>query len=306
MLSFPQLPQIITRLKPRIEAIPTLQHPTFSNDDYNHKYFLERRISITNLIPRVTNDSSFSNLDLQEVMKVLELTLFPELEVPTHNDYQISYGAGGPNGSYALFYPSHNFSTSCSQDTLINEDTLHKLYSNSEMKVLSVGSFHAYLERLLVEIGAIKKENILISDVDDGALYKGLNYCVFNMNEKWPSFIHGFDLIIFPESHCGIDLPDSEKNTVFHEWIPDNYFKDHPCQNNEEWRLKMLSQNGKALFFVLDQALKNLNSTGEIRITHSSTSLETSDLVEKKLNEAGHNIKITNNHSGLMTVNNLS
>lgn len=92
-------------------------------------------------------------------------------------------------GPYSWYYrPSHHAKTG-----LVTKADVKK-------RVLSVGAYPAYVERVLVELG-MPAENILIADSNPEILDCGLPSIRFDMLKEWPE-MEMFDVILFPESLC--------------------------------------------------------------------------------------------------------
>lgn len=144
---------------------------------------------------------------------------------------------------YSWHYPpSHHVKTG-----LVTEVDIEKL-SKPGFRLLSVGAHPAYLERLLLELGALP-ENIVVGDIDPAFAAAELPFKkhVFSMIEEWPE-IGTFDLIIFPESLC-IALSDELRRTGPHG------DGDHASDPLE----------AELLTRILKKALSRLRPGGEIR-----------------------------------------
>lgn len=110
------------------------------------------------------------------------------------------------DGSKALISPDTRY-TYFSPTSLLNHGILdlngllEVVYNNKAL--LSVGAGRGYLERMLVYLGA-RKENIVLSDIDQFALPTGYRNLSFDMTEQWPEFGQKFDFVVFPQSLVGV------------------------------------------------------------------------------------------------------
>ncbi|MDD4628451.1 MAG: hypothetical protein PHE68_03605 [Candidatus Peribacteraceae bacterium] len=98
--------------------------------------------------------------------------------------------------SFWHFRPSHHIATGL----LTPEDVT--LLSAPGKRLLSVGAYPAFLERLLPELG-VPPANILLADKEPAIATCGgsIPTMTFDVNDPWPQ-IGTFDRIIFPESLC--------------------------------------------------------------------------------------------------------
>jgi hypothetical protein len=93
------------------------------------------------------------------------------------------------------FRPSHHAATGL----LTREDV--DCISQPGRRILSVGAYPAFLERLLPALG-VPYEHILLADKDPSIKECGpMQTMVFDAMEVWPD-IGTFDRIVFPESLC--------------------------------------------------------------------------------------------------------
>lgn len=251
---------------------------------------------------------------LKDIISLLELELFEELrEIRDLNN--VTYGGSEKYrlGSYAYFLPSYHFETG-----LINEATLSVLFKNPDIRVLSIGSGEAYLEQLLVKIGAVKKENITLCDEVQEPLPKDYRTKVFNVNAEWPPALqeNNFDLIIFPESlSCCIDMPfqaSGSRESFLLEGLNKEDVKalNRDAQfvvNNYSLQANNVARHliaGEQLYGILVKCLNGLSPHGQIRMTHNNIMKGVLYFVEKKLNQEGYNIKIFNSGSLLVVERN--
>ncbi len=195
-----------------------------------------------------------------EKIRELEMTKFPEfknIEVYTPPDTK----------EYFYFSPSWYFHAG-----MITEADVKDLI-RKDSKILSVGSGPAFLERMLADLG-IKKENIILSDINEAVLPKDFKYFVFDMYGKWniPEQ-EKYDLIIFPES------------TFLHERYEDDIEKE------------------KALYGLISEALKHLKPGGEIRITHNFAEIDKYiQSVRERLTRESNGVQFIENNKRVLTV----
>ncbi len=166
------------------------------------------------------------------------------------------------------------------ESKIITPDMITSLQKDATM--LSVGSGEAHLERLLTAGFNIPTKNITTSDLylNEKIEQVGFQHYIFDMTKQWPSFNQKFDYILFPES-LGVALLDYNRigkdqsqthrffnylNTTEKEILDGNLNpkdKDFFMQVVEKDVAKV-----KLLYFILKQAIPNLNPHGEIRIKH--------------------------------------
>lgn len=231
--------------------------------------------------------------DLFEIIRLIEMELFPEL--CTDYGYDGRYLDGIKfGGKWAYFAPSYSFNSG-----LIDESVLNDLFTNTSSNILSVGSGSPYLEKLLLAIGAVTKENLVISDIDPKDLTEDLNRVVFDMNGQWPNFDRKFNLIIFPESLCGVsDANDSED---YYDFVENKY----PWSDEKIKKSANMAYLG--VYNVIKKAIKHLASHGQIRMTTKAGIGKISSDFERRLKEEDYNLSVFNNSKdGLIIVQFLS
>ena len=135
----------------------------------------------------------FPASDLQFIIAVrqMEERLFPE-ELDSEDDTRMK-----SHGRYFWhFRPSHH-----AQTGLITAGDL-ELLRQPGRRMLSVGAYPAFLERVLLELG-ISAENLLVADKDAAIAQCSplLRTRTFDAHEPWPE-MGTFDRILFPESLC--------------------------------------------------------------------------------------------------------
>jgi len=141
-----------------------------------------------------------------------------------------------------LYRPSHHI-----ESGLLTVEDIERLRNGK--RLLSIGSFPAYLERVLVACG-VPAENIVVTDVNPALaeLELPMEHVVFDCTKAWPD-LGMFDVIIFPESLC-IALTDTMKG----EDLP---------QTNDAFPTD--AREAELLAHVMKEALRRLNSGGVIR-----------------------------------------
>ena len=237
--------------------------------------------------------SDLRDADLFEIIRLIEMELFPELG--TDYGYDGRYLDGVKfGGKYVYFAPSYSFNSG-----LIDESILNDLFTNTSLNILSVGSGSPYLEKLLLAIDAVKKENLVISDIDSKDLPEDLNRAVFDMNGQWPDFGRKFNLIIFPESLCGVrDASDSEG---CYDFIGNKY----PWSDEKMKKSANMAYLG--IYNVIKKAIKHLAPLGQIRMTTQAGIGKVLPAFERKLKEEGYNFSVFgNSKDGLIIAKSLS
>lgn len=165
-----------------------------------------------------------------------------------------------------LYRPSHHIATE-----LITEEDI-ELLKQPGRRLLSVGAYPAYLERLLIEVG-IPPNNILVADNDPALsdIPGPIQKIIFDMNESWP-LIGTFDRIIFPESLC-ISMSDRLRNHA----TPASSSDPHPTDALE----------AELLANILRQALERLKPGGIIRANGPMSHPNVVASMSEKLRAAG-------------------
>jgi hypothetical protein len=162
-----------------------------------------------------------------------------------------------------LYRPSHHIQTG-----LITEKEIDALKKGK--RLLSVGAYPAYLERLLIELG-VPAENIVVTDsnpqLSDHA--SPLQSFIFDCTKDWPD-LGLFDLIIFPESLC-IALTDRIKQ----ENIPAD--GEYPTDALE----------AELLTHILQEALSRLSPDGVIRANGPMSHPKVYQMVQAELDQSG-------------------
>ncbi len=113
------------------------------------------------------------------------------------------------SGKFWHYRPSHHFATGL----LTQEDVT--ILSEPDRRLLSVGAYPAFLEKILVELG-LPSKNILLTD-NNPALSEDsgpMQTIIFDLCDTWPA-MGTFDRIIFPESLC-ISITDTIKSRGDH------------------------------------------------------------------------------------------
>jgi len=164
------------------------------------------------------------------------------------------------------------------KDGFVDAQMINRL--QNEARILSVGVGEGHLERLLHLGLDIPQRNIAITDhpmIHPRIKAKGFREYVFDMTQEWPNLKQKFDYILFPES-LNIATLNYEKE------ICDRFFDEIKSITKlcEEGRLEEI-KNSDADFFtdlmeqdvpvvktrynIIKQALRNLKTKGEVRIS---------------------------------------
>lgn len=162
-----------------------------------------------------------------------------------------------------LYRPSHHI-----ESGLLTVEDIEGL--RQEKRLLSVGAFPAYLERVLSAMG-VPAENMVVTDVNPALteLSLPMKSVVFDCTKKWPD-LGMFDVIMFPESLC-IALTDRLKS----ENIPqtDDAF---PTDGRE----------AELLVHIMQESLARLNPDGVIRangpMSHPNVWKRVSDILQNE------------------------
>ena len=202
-----------------------------------------------------------------EEIRALEERLFPDQLDDTDPSRMKS-------NRYSWHYrPSHHVATGLL--TKSDSDDL----SRSGKRLLSIGAYPAYLERVLLELG-VPPENIVVADNDpaiansEGSMQK----IVFDAHAPWPD-IGTFDLIIFPESLC-IAVRDHIKQRATKD-VPAH--ADFP---NDALEAELLS-------VIIGQALERLRPGGEIRANGPMSHPNVIRSMSAKLGQQGRHHVVT-------------
>lgn len=147
---------------------------------------------------------------------------------------------GSDGREFWHFRPSHHAATGL----LTAEDIA--LLSEPGRRLLSVGAYPAFLERLLLELG-VPGENILLADSDPAieSVAGTIPSAIFDACEPWPD-VGTFDRIIFPES-LAIALSDRMRENASRD-----------LQQKDKFEAALLAD-------ILRQALARLRPGGIIR-----------------------------------------
>jgi hypothetical protein len=159
----------------------------------------EDRSKYRTIIEKLKSGGSLKGESLIEVFRVMQVELMPELGTGfqyRNNDYLDGEKYGG---KYVYFAPSYAL-----RSGLLNEELLVQLFQHPDWKILSVGAGGAFLEKFLIQIGAVARDNLIVADYNSNDLPAELNAAVFDMNKPWPALGREFNLILFSESLCGI------------------------------------------------------------------------------------------------------
>ncbi|MDD4319015.1 MAG: hypothetical protein PHW10_01690 [Candidatus Peribacteraceae bacterium] len=168
------------------------------------------------------------------------------------------------------FRPSHHAATGL----LTQEDIA--LLSQPDRRLLSVGAYPAFLERLLPELG-VPRAHILLADKDPAIMTCAdtIEAVTFDLLDPWPE-IGTFDHIIFPESLC-IAISDRMREEGK---VPSG---DRSASDAEEARY---------LAAVLKQALRRLRPGGVIRANGPMSHPNVFRLMGARLEEDGFPIVV--------------
>jgi len=167
--------------------------------------------------------------------------------------------------SFWHFRPSHHITTGL----LTQEDVA--LLSLPGKRLLSVGAFPAFLERLLPELD-VPPANILLADNDPAIASCGgrIQNVTFDANDPWPE-TGTFDRIIFPESLC-IAISDRMRER--------GAAKDDATHSADALEASLLAA-------ILRQALARLRPGGIIRANGPMSHPKVFEAMSGKLREEG-------------------
>lgn len=165
------------------------------------------------------------------------------------------------DGGYSWLYrPSHHIKTG-----LMKEEDINMLQKGT---LLSIGSAHATLEKVLLKLGAPMR-HITISDVQPipSECTGGMQTYEFDCTETWP-MQNEYDVIIFPESLC-IALRDRMRGEGYEQ------------NNRSLWDRR----ESELLCHVLSEALQHLRCGGELRCNGPMSHPTVVQMAEEKLKE---------------------
>ena len=143
-------------------------------------------------------------------IRLIEERLFPDELCADDPSRMKSEG-----GHYWQYRPSHHIATG-----LLTQENVTFL-SEPGRRLLSVGAYPAFLEKVLVELG-VPSENILLTD-NNPALSQSsdsMQTIIFDLCDAWPA-MGTFDRIIFPESLC-ISITDTIKRRGDHRDVQES------------------------------------------------------------------------------------
>lgn len=124
---------------------------------------------------------------------------------------------GSTETANVLFAPSHHL-----EKELVTVELIDRLRQDRKAQILSVGSGPAHLERYLVARQDIRKDQIVLADIDKTQLPKGFEKKIFSAIDKWPPLRRKFAAVLFPQSFTCLMEKDNEatkRNTLFHRAV---------------------------------------------------------------------------------------